>query len=97
MMQQLCNSTQAEWHSPSMSGPSQLDQSVIRSIHRGPSFNYTFPKLTNAHYLILIDVSLGKHNLKLDRQSTYLTTFQFGRYIHTRLPFAVVPAGNMFQ
>ena len=44
--------------------------------------NDILPKLTNVRYLSLIDVSSGYHNLKLDDESLYLTTFacQFGRY-----------------
>ena len=51
--------------------------------------NDILPKLTNTHYVTLIDASSGYHNLKHDKMSSYLTTFvcQFGRYIFTRLPF----------
>ena len=47
----------------------------------------------------IIDVSLGYHNLKLDKQSSYLTIFAcpFGRYRYKHLPFGAAPAGNMFQ
>ena len=47
----------------------------------------------------IIDVSSGYHNLKLDKQSSYLTTFSclFGRYQYKHLPFGAVPAGDMFQ
>ena len=47
----------------------------------------------------IIDVSSGYHNLKLDKQSSYLTTFSgpFGRYRYKCLPFRAVPAGDMFQ
>ena len=47
----------------------------------------------------IIDVSSGYHNLKLDMQSSYLTTFAslFGRYRYKHLPFGAVPVGNMFQ
>ena len=50
-------------------------------------------------YMSIIDASSGYHNLKLDMQSSYLTTFacQFGRYRYKHLPFGAVPAGNMFQ
>ena len=39
------------------------------------------------------------YNLKLDMQSSYLTTFacQFGRYRYKHLPFGAVLAGDMFQ
>ena len=47
----------------------------------------------------IIDASSGYHNLKLDKQSSYLTTFSclFGRYQYKHLPFGAVLAGNMFQ
>ena len=39
-------------------------------------------KLNDVQYMSIIDVSLGYHNLKLDKQLPYLTTFAclFGRY-----------------
>ena len=44
-------------------------------------------------------MSSGYHNLKLDKRSSYFTTFayQFSRYRYKRLPFGVVPAGDLFQ
>ena len=45
------------------------------------------------------DASSGYHNLRLDTQSSYLTTFAcpFGRYCYKHLPFGVMPAGDVFQ
>ena len=47
----------------------------------------------------IIDASLGHHNLKLDKQSSYQTTFAcpFGRYRYKQLPFGAVFAGDMFK
>ena len=47
----------------------------------------------------IINASLGYHNFKLDKQSSYLTTFAcpFGRYRYKHLPFRAVPVGDMFQ
>ena len=47
----------------------------------------------------IINVSSGYHNLKLDKQSSYLTAFacMFGRYRYMHLPFGAVTAGDMFQ
>ena len=47
----------------------------------------------------IINVSSGYHNLWLDMQSSYLTTFTcpFGRYHYKHLPFGAVPVDNMFQ
>ena len=52
-----------------------LDQALIRPIQRGPTLNDILPKLNNAMYLSLIDMSLGYHNLKLDEKSSYFTMF----------------------
>ena len=47
----------------------------------------------------IINVSLGYHNLNLDKQSSYLTKFAcpFGRYRNKQLPFGAALAGDMFQ
>ena len=47
----------------------------------------------------IIDASSGYHNLKLDKQSSYLTTFAcpFGRYRYKCLPFRAALVGDMFQ
>ena len=44
-------------------------------------------------------MSSGYHNLKLDKKSSYLTTFacQFGRYRYKRLPFGALLTGDIFQ
>ena len=79
--------------------PALLNQALIRLIYRGPTLNDILPRLNNVQYMSIIDVSSGYHNLKLDKQSSYLTTFacQFGRYRYKCLPFGAAPAGNMFQ
>ena len=43
----------------------------------GPILNAITPRLAGVKYLTLIDASSGYHNLKLDKQSLYLTTFLF--------------------
>ena len=61
--------------------------------------NDILPKLNNMQYMSIIDASSGYHNLKLDKQSSYLTTFAcpFGKYRYKHLPFRAVLAGDMFQ
>ena len=61
--------------------------------------NDILPKLNNVKYMSIIDASSGYHNLKLDKQSSYLTTFAclFGRYRYKHLLFRAVPAWDMFQ
>ena len=79
--------------------PAQLNQALIRPIHRGQTLNDILLRLNNMQYMSIIDASSGYHNLKLDMQSSYLTTFacQFGRYRYNRLPFEALPAADMFQ
>ena len=62
--------------------PARLNQALIRPVHQGPTLNDILPKLNNVQYMSIIDASSGYHNLKLDKQSFYLTTFScpFGRY-----------------
>ena len=79
--------------------PAQLNQALIRPIDRGPKLNDILPKSNNVQYMSITNVSLGYHNLKLDKQSSYLTTFAcpFGRYRYKQLPFGAALAGDMFQ
>ena len=64
----------------------RLSEALIKPIHRDPTVNDIFQKLTHTHYVTIIDTSSGYHNLKVDK---YLITlaYQFGRYGYTRLPF----------
>ena len=79
--------------------PAQLNQVLIRPVHRGPILNNILPRLNSVQYMSIIDASSGYHNLKLDKQSSYLTTLScpFGRYQYKCLLFGAVPEGNMFQ
>ena len=79
--------------------PAWLNQALIRPIHRGLTLNDILPRLNNVKYMSIINVSSGYHNLQLDTQLSYLTTFEclFGRYRYKCLPFGTAPAGNMFQ
>ena len=47
--------------------PAQLNKTLIRPIHRGPTPNDMLSKLTGVKALILIDVSSGYHNLNLSK------------------------------
>ena len=79
--------------------PGRLNQALIRPVHQGLTLNDILPKLNNVQYMSIISASSGYHNLKLDKQSSYLTTFScpFGRYQYKRLLFGAVLAGDMFQ
>ena len=79
--------------------PAWLNQALIRPIHHVLTLNDILPKLNNVQYMSIIDASSGYHNLKLDTQLSYLTTFAcpFGRYHYKHLPFGAVLVVNMFQ
>ena len=68
-------------------------------MHRGPTLNKILPKLNSIQYMSIINASLDYHNLKLDKQLSYLTIFAclFGRYRYKCLPFRAAPASNLFQ
>ena len=78
----------------------RLNQALIRPVHRGPMLNDTLPRLNNVKtYVNNRPLALGYHNLKLDKNSSYLTTFAcpYGKYHYRCLPFRAVPVSNMFQ
>ena len=79
--------------------PARENQALIRPVHQGLTLNDIIPKLNNEQYMSIIDANSGYHNLRLDKQSSYLTTFScpFGRYQYKQLPFGIAPAGDMFQ
>ena len=79
--------------------PVQLNQALIRPVHWGPTLNNILPKINNMQYMSIIDASSSYLNLKLDMQSSYLTTFscRFGSYHYKCLPFGAALVGNMFQ
>ena len=52
------HNTRAQLHSMIMfRSPARLNQALIRPIHRGPTLNDTLLKLSNAHYMTIIDAS----------------------------------------
>lgn len=79
--------------------PAKLNNSIVRPIHRSPTLQDIKPKLRGAKYFSILDLRSGYWNLKLDEDSSYLTTFStmYGRYRYTRLPFGLNCAGDLFQ
>ena len=55
--------------------PVMLNQALITPVHRGPILNNILLRLNNVKYISITDASLEYHNLKLDKKSSYLTTF----------------------
>ena len=77
---------------------STVKQKLIMPIHRSLTLSDILPRLAAGKYLKLINTSSRYHNLRLDEQLSYVTTssYPFGRYRYTQLPFGVAPAGDMF-
>ena len=94
-----CVATDTQWKSQIMPRSGKAKSSTHKTGPQRTHFNAILPKLNNAQYHSLIDVSSGYHKLKVDEGSSYITTFvyQFGRYIHKRLPFRAAPTEDMFQ
>ena len=62
--------------------PARLNKVLIRPVHRDLMLNDILPRLAVVTNLMLMDVSLGYHNLTVGGKSSYLTVFScpFGRY-----------------
>ena len=57
------------------------------------------PLLTNAKVFTIVDVSEAFHTIKLDEESSLLTTFQgpSGRYCFARMPFGIASGPEEYQ
>jgi hypothetical protein len=63
------------------------------------SFSDILPDLAGARYFTKLDARSGYWTIKLDNDSSYLTTFNtpYGRYRFRRLPFVLKSAQDEFQ
>ena len=61
--------------------PAHLNKVLLTPIHRGPTLNHILPRLAGVKCFRL-DVSSGYHNLKPDKQSSYITPFLV-RWVYT--------------
>ena len=79
--------------------PARLKKALMRLVHRGPTLNDILLRLPDKKYLTLIDTSSDYQNLKLEKESSYLTNSPcpFGRYRYTRLPCRAALSGDKFQ
>ena len=57
------------------------------------------PKLSGARVISICDLKQGYHNVELDEEAIYLTTFAtpFGQYRWLRLPFGLKMSSKIFQ
>ena len=71
--------------------PKDLNKAIKRPHYYTPTLEDVLSKLNGAKYFSILDLRSGYWNIKLDRESTLLTTFNtpFGRYMLNRLTFGL--------
>ncbi len=71
--------------------PQSLNAAMLRPIHRTQYLSDVLPQVAGAKYFSKLDIKWGFWNLKLDKESSYLTTMNtlFGHYRWKRLPFGL--------
>ena len=79
--------------------PRPLNKALKRCHHPIPTIDDVLLELSNAKVFTKVDCSNGYWQVKLDDESSTLTTFNtpFGRFKWKRMPFGVSPAGEIFQ
>jgi hypothetical protein len=79
--------------------PRDLNKAIKREHYQMPTLEDVISKLATAKYFSVLDARSGYWAVKLDKDSSMLTTFNtpFGRYRFLRLPFGVHSAQEVFQ
>ncbi|KAG1673308.1 hypothetical protein GQR58_015635 [Nymphon striatum] len=79
--------------------PKDLNKAILRPHHPMRSLEDILPALNEAQYFTKLDARSGYWAIKLDEQSSLLTTFNtpFGRYKFKRLPFGLKCSQDDFQ
>ena len=80
--------------------PSDLNRAVTREHFPMQKIEDVISRTTNAKVFIALDANHGFWQVKLDKDSSKLATFNtpFGRYSYTRLPFfGIASAPEVFQ
>ncbi|KAL9956099.1 hypothetical protein ACROYT_G037526 [Oculina patagonica] len=79
--------------------PKDLNAAIQREHHVTPTLEEIMPKLTGATVFSIVDAKCGYWNVVLDKESSYLTTFNspFGRYRFNRMPFGLKMSQDIFQ
>lgn len=79
--------------------PRPLNKALKRSHFPLPTIDDILPDLAKAKVFTVCDVKHGFWHVKLDDESTYLTTFAtpFGRFRWLRMPMGISPAPEIFQ
>ena len=79
--------------------PKALNEAIRRPHYPMSTLEDVTVKLTNATCFSILDITHAYWSIKLDENSSYLTTFStpFGRYRYLRLPFGISASSDLFQ
>ncbi|XP_029647231.1 uncharacterized protein K02A2.6-like [Octopus sinensis] len=79
--------------------PRDLNKALKREYHPIPTLEEITPSLAGYKLFSKLDASNGYWNVKIDKESSMLTTFNtpFGRYRFNRLPFGLKVSQDVFQ
>lgn len=79
--------------------PKPLNKALKRSHYPLPTLDDVLPDLAKAKVFSVCDVKHGFWHVKLEEESSYLTTFAtpFGRFRWLRMPMGISPAPEIFQ
>ncbi|XP_072035931.1 uncharacterized protein [Amphiura filiformis] len=79
--------------------PKPLNKAIKRPHYMMPTIEDVLPKLAKARIFSVLDAKDGFWQVKLDKESSLLTTFgtPFGRYRWLRMPFGIATAPEEFQ
>ena len=79
--------------------PKDLNKAIKRNRWYSRTIDDILPELTGSKYFSLLDAKSGYWHVPLDRDSSFLTTFNtpWGKYRWLRLPFGLKVAADVFQ
>ena len=79
--------------------PHDLNTAIKREHHVTPTLENIIPKISGAKYVSTVDAKCGYWKVRLDEQSSFLTTFNspYGRYRFKRMPFGLKMSQDIFQ
>ena len=79
--------------------PKDLNKAILRENYPMPNIEDIATRLHGAKVFSVLDAKNGFWHVKLDEESSHLTTFHtpFGRYRWWRMPFGISSAPEVFQ
>ena len=79
--------------------PRDLNKAIKRPKYQMPTVDEVLPKLANAKVFTVLDAKDGFYQVKLDKESSLLTTFwtPFCRYRYLRMPQGISSAPEEYQ